>query len=681
MNRWSKFFFFFDTHKEIENTLKKKTTKMKRKRPEDKELVVLLKYGNKKQSVDSSQTKKQQQGKEEEDDDEGGEQVDSFVPINAWKTIPYVRHFGWSRFQEAKDFAYTHKAALVAFDVYGKTKNYVVGPWSLIYDALFEKQLFENNGIARLCVDNPEALASPYEIIRHDQSVLILYDIEYYSNKIHGNECLQDESVLDQMSRSIAYLSSALLSELFPDQVVCSNQAQMELYSPPESTTDEKNDSETQASIWITRRLFQKHYVAPQEGSVPKNPIKINNDKHWFVFDASRGPKHSQHLILDSDAGLYFDTQVDHAIFVGLLYRLIYQAAFEIGVGDYEKMSEDDIKKFKKFRDMARSLFVTVKAKNAAVSWAPVIDDSVYKKSQLIRTFMSTKWRENRPFVYRDEVFPDHPASKETFSPKQILNHTLMGRIPFGNGVQSLSFARCYPGLFPKSSVFRATAHCSLESWKYVPMHLRKNGVCPPILPKKWKKKGKKSFLIGKPWDNPDHTEAVLVWLKRTKPTFNQRVHSYSSSLKSSGWLRKQTSSYKNSPASFSTSSGNNVDWNMILPLPKTAEDCIVYYIYGCEILHPWVEIAKSIQGLANRIVIKISDHVSKDGKRYKLALAGPNYNYCPKVKRKHDSGVSYLLIHSVYGTVSLGCLAQFCAGNMRLPRPMLREHLRLIFK
>lgn len=646
--------------------------------------------------VDEAQAQQQQQQQDEKHlvraQQPCSSSSQSYCPTAAWEVKRPVKYFGWRGCLAARTYARKHKLAMFALQVSDArlTMNYVVGPWSTVADAVLDGKMNEAHHICRLNLENPLALKSIYECVLADQRCLPVYDIEYYANREHGNELRKGDFVIDKFSRTVAYMTTALLCELFPDQVTYASEQAREKtlagYAPA------PDDSVEQKETWPSRGLIRKHYRSPTDLTAP--PAQLDPETHWNVLDASLGAKRSQHLILDPSADIYWDTQVDQAIFVGLLYRRIYRAAFD---------ESTDQNVCDKFRKHARDLFIMDKTRKDKLCWALPVDSVVYKKLQLIRTLFSTKRGQNRPFLYRPDVFPDNPISQGAATPSQMIDQTLLGRVPQGRCAQGLSFARCYPGMFPEQrqelrhsenhttghGVAHATANWlpssayQLALWRFVPNYTTGGVTSLPVLlhpPKVPKARG--------PWRNSQSCEAVAAWLRRTDP-LNATMDA---SVVGGGWVTSPSSApewcrVSSSGPQSPFGADLELDATQVpncndLPSPRTPAEAVAYFVCHVRELHPWLSEAGGLQELAQRMVVKTSWKLNKKtGRKYHTALASPNLFYCPIAKVKHESGHAYLLIGKRYGSVSVRCLAEKCKGARYRPGvAMLREHARMVF-
>lgn len=604
----------------------------------------------------------------------------SYCPTEAWEDVP-GQVFSWKpepaekASVRAKAFARQRRRAIYALEVTdgSRTMNYVVGGWETAVDMVVRRQLFGPRGPTRLMMQNTDALGAVYECVFDDQRVQPYFDLEFYSDAGHGNAHRDSSLQMDRMTRCVAYIASSLISELFPDQVnlVIDPDASATLLqhaAPPSTSRD-----------WPSRELVDKHYKPPQGLAV--EPARLDAEKHWHVLDASRESKRSHHLILDASAGMCWDTQIDQAIFVGMLYRRIYRAA----LGD-DKTESDP------FRDMARSLFIqedsTVvgeKGKRIPVhNWTLLIDPVVYKRFQLIRTAFSSKRTQNRPFNYRNDVFDDTclwcPSDRSP-SRSEILRATLIGRVGQGSGtVHRLSFAHCYPGMFPGGGAGEDTAAAvvptsalSLAQWKWVPNYFGRGQDAPPRL---IHKSGEPSARG--PWRFASHVKTAQDWLRRTNPC---RSLSLLDNFRDPPvWERVPSPAGVLPPLPPQQLSPGSV-CNQWAPA-GTAKECVAQFIAHSTMLAPWIEEAGSEKQLAQ--ILKVEAGMYRDTKtgRTRLsALASPNLHYCPIHKGRHSGNGAMLYIDGQRGYVTVRCKSTHCTGQSCRPRiAMLPEYLDVIF-
>jgi hypothetical protein len=614
----------------------------------------------------------------------------SYLPVNAWEDVP-ARVFSWKANQlrkaseRAKSFARSNRRAIYALEVTDgrKTMNYVVGNWQTAVDMVLHGRLCDRNGPTRLMQQNPAALTAVYECMFEDQQILPYFDLEFYADQEHGNAHRTSIYSMDAMTAIIARLASQLMAQLFPDQVQVA------------SSKSQPRDKNAQDPAEAVAAQF---YRPPQGLCAP--PVQIDPERHWHALDASRGSKRSQHLILDASAGLCWDTQIDQAIFVGLLVRHIYAAAFRPAKQNVPDAARDDAQRlFVLDQCGVTGTTIGPKASQEGFGWTLVLDPVVYKSFQLFRTAYSSKRTENRPLLYRREVFDADNAKSSrssnamatTMRPKEketrtnVLLQTLLGRVPRHNRTQRLSFARCYPGLFSTGATITTTATSDtttsslpLDRWHWVPNYLGRGPMAPPTLVHSRKEPTSRG-----PWRFARHRKAVQAWLRSTdptrrSPTLMQTSANGGGTYTPGQWVREPGPSPSVVP--FVPQDPINFADNR---QPRTDRECIAMFIARATMLQPWLRAAKSLETLVQNIRVDAGSYVNKKtGKRRLTALASPNLHWCPISKRNHEGSGAFLLIDGIRGTVSVKCLADKCKGRrIYVGVAMLPEQLDLIFE
>lgn len=611
----------------------------------------------------------------------------SYCPTQAWER-QWGEVFRWEADQtqkasvRAKEFARKNRRAIYALEVTdgARTMNYVVGSWETAVDMVVLGQLRGPGGrLTPMMMRNPRALSAVYECVFDDQRVLPYFDLEFYSDAARGNAHRNSPRLMDRMTRSVAYLASQLMAELFADQVclegICGSASHDMLQAAVHGDPDRSAKDST------VQNLIEKHYRAPQGLAV--EPAPLDPERHWHVLDASRDAKRSHHLILDAGSGMCWDTQIDQSIFVGLLYRRIYRLAFSNNVdGDDEKTTRARL-----LQSMARSLFIQEETSVTnekrgltnvpAHNWTLVIDPVVYKRFQLIRTAFSSKRTQNRPFCFRNDVFDDSclTGGEVPPTPEQILRATLVGRVGQSHGqVHRLSFARCYPAMFglnpANTGPIPPSSALSLVQWKWVPNYFGRGPNAPPRLIHKQGEPHARGA-----WRFENHVKAVHAWQKRIDPCSTDPIES---SLSGSGkrrhhhqWERATTQPNAGPPPDF-----------LLTSVPTTAKECVAHFIAQSSLLSPWVAEAKGLPQLAQLLKIEVSEcRDPKTGRLLLSALASPNLHYCPVFGRNHSGNGAFITINGRYGYVTVSCRSSHCEGRKVRPYiAMLPEYLDIVF-
>jgi hypothetical protein len=587
----------------------------------------------------------------------------SFVPSEAWSFVP-AREFNYSQCKDAKEYARRHKLALFSCE-YSPDSHamcYFAGCWeSTVGDAILRRQLWTRSGTSDIVAASPESLGSVYECVNgSDQQVLPYYDLEYYANAAHGNESCPD---IDAKTQIVADLSTALMAALFPSQV--------QLNRATASTPAVVSPKALRDHVSLVGRICEM-YQATQHGEGRKTvPVAvIDPERDWCVLDASRGEKRSQHLILSPDANVCWDTQIDQAIFVGLLIRCIYDAAIL-------PVSSDTDNGRGGLADRCRQLFITnqMKASTATKNenpkgeagsaaappkattrvWELFVDPVVYKVFQLIRTAFSSKRADYRPLL---------PKRHTTESKKWHLEHTLVTRVPTDPAVtQRLSFARSYPQLFqgPERAESTPSAHLPLDQWKWVPNYLAHRDVSPPTAP------CTSATTPHGPWCSSPFQEHVRYWLALTDPTRR---------IEDSLMVRPD------SAAPPLRQSIRSVGPPATLEYRTKASECIAAYLRMMPNVRPWFTHFRDMTAFRNALVIKPTLHENPaTGARHHTALVTLNLSYCPIHGAEHQSGLPFMVINGGDGTVRVRCLAGKCrAARLLLPYTLLPEQLAVIF-
>lgn len=610
-------------------------------------------------------------GNTSEPDEERAEEVRetlrSYTPSAAYGGWQPARVFNHTQCKLARQHARAHHLAMFSAEISetSRAMNYVVGPWDTAVDMVVRRELLERNQASLLMCKNPDALGAVYECVYKDQRCQGLFDLEFYADAKHGNAHLEAMGAMDAMTRTVARMGSRLMAELFPDQVTIAPGAKEEgegaNYAPPRGEPAER---------WPARALAQKHYEPPRGSSVP--PVSIDPERHWAVLDASRGAKRSQHLVLDGQlCGVCWDTLLDQAIFVGLLLRRIYTAAF-LPESDAAAGGADagDLGAFVR---AARGLFVTDLHGDTEKVWVPMVDPVVYKTFQLIRTAFSSKRTQHRPLLPRTRrVFPRAPPE----GPKSHeLLRTLMGRVPQGRTVQRLSFSGCYPGMFPgvdwteygAGTALPPSCALPLGAWKWIPNYQSRGDMAPPRLHHTHPDQGPEG-----PWSVERHRRDVHRWLAHIDPTVDPPA------LFGGAGGRLLT------PAQHVLDSWNeSLDYDASGREAATAAECVARFIAASVDLCPWAKAAGGVSQLAAALHIKVSAKrpLNPIYPIFYSALVGPNNRYCPIQRMEHQGQSPFLLINGSTGAAKVKCLAGKCASlDLRLPICFLPEQLEVIF-
>lgn len=605
---------------------------------------------------------------------------ESYTPSQAWEP-GVVKLFPYNGCKEAKAYARKHKLAVFSCEVSDQSRcmNYVVGPWYAAADMVLRRQLYEARGPSQIMFSNTKALGAAYEGVFKDQQTLPFFDLEFYSDAEHGNGHRHAPNVMDRITRTVARVASGLLLELFPDQVTMAPEAVAtgSAVFVPEPDAIEG---------WPSRMLAATHYYKPwsdpHDTTKPvRAPAQLDPRKHWMVLDACRDSKQSQHLILSPLAGMCWDSMVDQAIFVGLLYRRIYQAAFHSDVAANVKKNA--------FYEACRSLFVLDKGSDDKLFWTLVVDAVVYKRFQLIRTAFSSKRTQDRPLLYRPDVFVPNKNGVEGTKvygdayKGAIVSRTLVGRIPRGDHVQRLSFAQSYPSVFGSNDPLPGcTAAYKLSGWKWVPNYQGRGVLTPPQL---IHPKGEPTARG--PWRSKMHQKRVDYWLALTNPaaTKEDELPEAPNLLDKRGGSRKKGGGKgKQKPKTLLLDWDlETLDYSVDGQEEQAAAETLASYVQQASPLKPWwIKSQSDAARLADMFHINPSRYRNKKtGQcRYK-AIAAPNLRYCPIYKQEHDSGAPYLIIDGRNGRVKVQCLAGKCSNkHIYLKQNLLPEQVEAIF-
>jgi len=613
----------------------------------------------------------------------------SFVPKRAWGNtiadfVP-AKEFNHTQCSAAKEYARVHKLAMFSCEISDTSRAmfYLAGCWkSTIEDMLLRKELWTHHGTSDIMATSPDALGAVYEcIIGADQQTLPFFDLEYYANSEHGNEECPD---IESKTKTVARLSTALMSALFPHQIQVVQNA-------------DKNLVHAMKEIPTIEKLLTAHYrnnnnttTHADQIPTPLPPSTVDPRHDWCVLDASRGEKRSQHLILSPDAGVCWDTLVDQALFVGLLIRCIYEMATTASPPKSAYIGDD-----RGIIGLCQSLFITElstasRKTNAATDadpdivekrkkmWTTIVDTVVYKKFQLIRTAYSSKRTQNRPLV----------PIWHTERPKGWhLRHTLVTRVPTDpHQSHRLSFSQCYPTMFPKEAPpspdptnleacslcrFPPTSSRSLDRWKWVPNYQGQRNEAPPTTefintPK--------ASTTG-PWGAQTFQKAVALWLQIVDPSRELEIQWGPTTI---GGMTGSTFS----PPRHLDLSTSAIVYNSSNGEAQTASHCLAKFMTRCPELRPWISKYKDIRALASSMTVKPrmrSDPVT--GVVYRTALVSLNVKYCPIQKTQHQNGRPFMIINDNNGQAQIRCLAEKCeSSRYLLSMVLLPEQLKLVF-
>lgn len=600
----------------------------------------------------------------------------SYTPSAAYGGWRPACVFNHTECKVARKYARTNHYAMFSAEISDTSRamNYIVGPWDTAVDMVVRRELFEKDQASLLMCNNPKALGAVYECVYKDQRCQSLFDLEFYADAKHGNAHLADMAVMDGMTRTVARMGSLLMAELFPDQVTVVVDSSLLAYAPPK-------DAPT--AQWASRALVEKYYKPSRESAAAA--ATIDPERHWAVVDASKDAKRSQHLVLDGNlCGLFWDTLLDQAIFVGLLLRRIYTAAFlrepSNGSPDAAAAALPDSEGMEHFVRAARGLFVTDLHGDTDKVWVPMVDPVVYKTFQLIRTAFSSKRTQYRPLLPRtSHIFP---LAAPEGSRSQELLRTLMGRVPQDHRTgQRLSFSACYPGMFPgvdwteygKGKPAPPTCALPLGAWKWVPNYQSRGDMAPPRLNHTRPDQGPEG-----PWSVEEHAKSVRRWLAHIDPTTSPP-----SLFENGGGLAAQLGRAP-TPSEHILHA-----WSMAMGYDAsgreavTASECIARFIAGSADLAPWAKSAGGVSQLAAGMTIKVSARKRSEPNRplFFSALVCTNDSYCPIQRAKHQGFSPFLLINGDNGAARVKCLAAKCENLTHcLPICFLPEQLRVIF-
>lgn len=579
----------------------------------------------------------------------------SFVPTNAWVSGPTdfipTREFRYNQCDEAKKYARAHKLIMLAVETSdeARTMGYIVGPWcSTVEDMILRRQLWTARGTSDLMATNRKAFLSVYECVNGaDQQTIPYFDLEYYSDFTVGNT--EHPDILPR-TEVVGRIAAMLMSQLFPDQI---------------RLADSPCITEGFESIGS---LIRTHYTSPAVGTLPPKAT-IDVERHWIVLDASLDAKKSQHLILDPDTNVCWDTLVDQAIFVGLLMRCIYAAAFSQDPVDGKTLVE-----------LCRSLFITelhtdtrggAKAPKPAPKkkvWTTIVDSVVYKRFQLVRTVYSSKRTQERPLLPQPRHGQPQASSDSDMETRAwYLRHTMVTRVPRDpERTQRLSFAQCYPQMFPPQESPTPSSALDLHAWKWVPNYHGNRNEAPPLLP----------FSSGgsKPWHvvvGDEHQRchtAIRQWLALSDPCRKDQPLSLAPIPRPVGGGGGGTTT--------------SMFYDAATGQQRRAAMCLAAFIMRIPALRPWVA-GRSLQQVAASIAkIKPSSYMNpKTGVVTQSALVSLNDKYCPIQQSRHKHGIPFMLINARTGVARIKCLAGKCANrDYVLPEVLLSEDLDLIF-
>ena len=629
---------------------------------------------------------------EEREEREVRETLRSYTPSEAYGGWQPARVFNHTQCKLARQQARAHHLAMFSAEISetSRAMNYIVGPWDTAIDMVVRRELLERGQASLLMCKNPDALGAVYECVYKDQRCQGLFDLEFYADAKHGNAHLEAMDAMDTMTRTVAHMASLLMAELFPDQVTVAPPSPPSGETPTIVRVERRGGDETYAppgdepvERWPARALVQKHYEPPRGSSIPS--VTIDPERHWAVLDASKGAKRSQHLVLDGNlCGVCWDTLLDQAIFVGLLLRRIYTAAF-LSEGDdtttttTTDTANTDAGGLGGFVRAARGLFVTDLHGDTEKVWMPMVDPVVYKTFQLIRTGFSSKRTQHRPLLPRTRrVFPQAPPE----GPKSHeLLRTLVGRVPQGRTVQRLSFSGCYPGMFPgvdwteygAGVALPPSCALPLGAWKWIPNYQSRGDMAPPRLHHTRANQGPEG-----PWSVERHRRDVHRWLAHIDPTVDPPTL-----FENAGQLAVRM-------GRLPTPSQHVLDsWNISMEYDAsgreaaTAAECVAHFIAGSVQLQPWTKSVGGLSQLASAMHIKVTAKrpLNPVYPIFYSALVCTNSRYCPIQRAEHQGQSPFLLINGSSGVAMVKCLAEKCAKlSLRLPVCFLPEQLEVIF-
>lgn len=591
--------------------------------------------------------------------------TESYTPYAAMMDGQPARLFNHTQCKLAKQWARSQHLAMFAVEISDSSRamNYVVGTWRAAADMVMHQNLAGYR--ESLLSGNLTAMTAVYECVFNDQRTWPYFDLEFYADAKHGNAQKFEQSKMDNMTRTVARSASALLAELFPDQIAMVNRSRRPLAPAAKCHAG-----------WPCRVLKARHYVRPAGLKAGHQPRQLDPEVHWTVLDASLNAKRSQHLILSPAFGVCWDTIVDQAIFVGLLVRRLYKAAFAIYDDDPEGGDAKDCFANAEFQAKARTLFVGDLYADTEPIWTSLVDTVVYKRFQLIRTAYSSKRNQDRPLKPHPHMFALAKLDKY-----EVLRSTLLGRMALHGGPDRLSFSRAYPSMFGLmtadeiATTTTPSSHLPLGSWRWVPNYKGRGADTPP---KMVKKPGEANQP---PWAIKRHRDEVRVWLARVDPT---RTADLPSSLPTSV-LRARRTKNKRQRMAAGAAGWTDVSYAMASDSMAAAQ-VIAKYIFNSSQLKPWACQVMSQAQLAG----SLHNHVSKrlntwNNEMEYSALIDPGLvrpnAWCLISSTNHGDGRPYLLIDSQRGKVRLKCLAGKCNRlSVQLNKVMLPEDLRLLF-
>ncbi len=527
-------------------------------------------------------------------------------------------------------------------------RTYYVGDWITVVEIVSgnETSVRELKG-NRICPAYGN-LSALYEVLTGSQKVLPYIDMEFYIDT--GNLSKRSIMDLNLMTCAVSALASNLLHDLFPDDIQLEVGNKTFLQVPK---AWEKSDAALYA--------HSKYYVKNTTSNSKKTTIRSGID--WLTLDASKGTKRSRHLNLDSETNICFRTMRDLAIFMGLLCQRILLGCFS-SLPEGKETEQDQ-----EFQMICRELMVGETEGGGGEGkriWSLYIDPVVYKKSQLWRVPLCSKYAADRPLLVC------RPAGEESrpFDPsltgrkpqdmnrdqiRTVIYSRLVGKIP--EAAHALSFAKYYPQLFGlEEPSEELSSELNVQRWCWIPSHTGTKMLRIPTVEED------PAWRI-KPWTDPKRTKLVLDWLRSILPNHKIRIMTQP---KSAGSRKK----YASGNTVTSSVNGMDLKTGQGSEYQRSTLWAICQYILMCSALEVWHQDAREGNiGFKNTINSKTGPQV----------LVNTYNTKCPKTKGEHGHGRAYLVIHRNTGRVYVNCLSKSCTKYVRLP-PIMMEHRLVIW-